>query len=103
MMEISETRDNKIQAKCRGPGPAKYLLPGCVGQKNHDIRKTTNPAFSFGQRNRVFSTNFSPGPKYLVPSGVTECGKDGSPAFSLYSRSKERNMSQVPGPGLNEI
>ncbi|XP_032231317.2 outer dense fiber protein 3 isoform X2 [Nematostella vectensis] len=88
-----------IAAKCRGPGPAKYLLPGTVGKKNHDVRKTTNPAFSFGQRHRDFFTQISPGPKYMVPSGLTQCGKDGTPAFSLYSRAKEKNLSHVPGPG----
>lgn len=90
----------EIQARCRGPGPAKYLLPGCVGQINHDLRKTRNPAFSFGHRYRSFSASSSPGPKYMVPTGYTEKGKDGSPAFSLYTRTKERNTNNVPGPGL---
>lgn len=94
-------RSMRIQARCRGPGPAKYLLPGCVGQINHDLRKTINPAFSFGQRGRAYSTSVSPGPKYLVPSGYTEKGKDGSPGFSLYSRARERNPANVPGPGGN--
>lgn len=90
---------NRIQARCRGPGPAKYLLPGCVGQINHDVRKTIQPAFSFGQRSRASPAGVSPGPKYMVPTGYTEKGKDGSPAFSLYSRARERNPANVPGPG----
>lgn len=98
-MEDNTEKALEIQARCRGPGPAKYLLPGCVGQINHDLRKTINPAFSFGHRSRDFAASSSPGPKYMVPPGYTEKGKDGSPAFSLYTRAKERNRNNVPGPG----
>ena len=65
---VDESDKNKeenviqIGAKCRGPGPAKYLLPGTIGIKGHDIRKKRCPAFSFGQRLKEFSSSFSPGP-----------------------------------------
>lgn len=47
-----ETQDGKpvIDAKVRGPGPAKYRLPGTVGYSNHDPTKRRDPAFSFGKR-----------------------------------------------------
>jgi len=45
-----------IAAKLRGPGPAKYKLPGTTGFKNHDGTKKKMPAFSFGKR---FSMNVS--------------------------------------------
>ena len=48
--------DNKpairISAMERGPGPARYLLPGSCGFRGHDFTKGKNPAFSFGLRSR---------------------------------------------------
>ena len=45
-----------IAAKLKGPGPAKYKLPGTTGCLNHDVTKKKMPAFSFGKR---FKTNVS--------------------------------------------
>ena len=45
-----ETQGRMIDAKFRGPGPAKYRLPGTVGFANHDPTKQRDPAFSFGKR-----------------------------------------------------
>lgn len=45
-----------IAAKSRGPGPAKYKLPGTTGCKDHDGTKKKMPSFSFGKR---FSVNVS--------------------------------------------
>ena len=89
-----------IGAKCRGPGPAKYLLPGTIGLKGHDIRKKRCPAFSFGQRHKEFSSSFSPGPKYMIPAYATRKGKETAPAFSLYSRTRDNANFHTPGPGI---
>ena len=97
--EGSKEEKVEIAAKCRGPGPAKYLLPGTVGIKCHDIRKHRCPAFSFGQRHKEFSSSFSPGPKYMFPAYVTRKGKETSPAFSLYSRAQDKLHFHTPGPG----
>ncbi|XP_015776794.1 PREDICTED: outer dense fiber protein 3-like [Acropora digitifera] len=88
-----------IAAKCRGPGPAKYLLPGTIGLKGHDIRKQRCPAFSFGQRHKEFSSSFSPGPKYMFPAYATRKGRETAPAFSLHSRTREKANFLTPGPG----
>ena len=100
--ESDESKEEKvlIGAKCRGPGPAKYLLPGTIGIKGHDIRKQRCPAFSFGQRHKEFSSSFSPGPKYMFPAYVTRNGKETSPAFSLYSRTPDNIHFFTPGPGI---
>lgn len=105
---IEESDENKeekvlIGAKCRGPGPAKYLLPGTIGIKGHDIRKQRCPAFSFGQRHKEFSSSVSPGPKYMFPAYVTRKGKEASPAFSLYSRTPDNVHFFTPGPGTLRI
>lgn len=97
--EGNESKVIETASRCRGPGPAKYLLPGTVGQKSHDITKTQSPAFSFGQRHRAFSSSFSPGPKYMIPSHVTHRGKDASNVCSLYSRTPEKTPAETPGPG----
>ena len=89
-----------IAAKCRGPGPAKYLLPGTIGLKGHDIRKQRCPAFSFGQRHKEFSSSFSPGPKYMFPAYATRKGRETAPAFSLHSRTRENAKFLTPGPGI---
>ena len=101
--ENNEGKDMQIGAKCRGPGPAKYLLPGTVGIKRHDLRLKRCPAFSFGQRHKEFSSSFSPGPKYMFPAYVTRKGKESSPAFSLYSRTPDKHHFLTPGPGNNSL
>lgn len=101
--ENNEEKVIQIGAKCRGPGPAKYLLPGTVGIKQHDIRLKRCPAFSFGQRHKEFSSSFVPGPKYMFPAYVTRKGKEASPAFSLYSRTADKHHFFTPGPGNNSL
>lgn len=98
----TEKKEVLIGARCRGPGPAKYLLPGTIGIKGHDIRKARCPAFSFGQRHKEFSSSFSPGPKYMFPAYVTRNGREAAPAFSLYSRTKEKGNLYTPGPGKSK-
>jgi len=88
-----------IAAKLKGPGPAKYKLPGTTGFQNHDATKKQMPAFSFGKR---FKTNYescSPGPSYMVPQFVTRTGRATAPAYSLYGRTKSLTQINTPAPG----
>jgi len=88
-----------IAAKLKGPGPAKYKLPGTFGYEQHDVTKEKMPAFSFGKR---FTTNYescSPGPSYLVPQFLTRTGRNSAPAYSLYGRQPERKSEKTPAPG----
>ena len=55
-MDNSTEKGIMIAAKLRGPGPAKYKLPGATGYKDHDGTKKKMPSFSFGKR---FSVNVS--------------------------------------------
>ena len=96
---IADAKEISIAARCRGPGPSKYLLPGTVGYKFHDFSKTRAPAFVFGQRHKEFQTQFSPGPKYMIPASLTRRGKDTNAAYSLYSRPDLKISAQIPGPG----
>ncbi|XP_012696990.1 outer dense fiber protein 3-B-like [Clupea harengus] len=87
-----------IAALYSNPGP-KYALPGATGLNNHDPRMLKGPAFSFGTRHRLFNSDCSPGPGYLVPPNITRVGRDGTPAYSLYCRRKDPQLFQTPGPG----
>ncbi|XP_066925074.1 ciliary microtubule associated protein 1A-like [Clytia hemisphaerica] len=88
-----------IAAKLRGPGPAKYKLPGATGYKNHDGTKKKMPAFSFGKRFTVNHESCSPGPAYIIPQFITRVGKVAAPAYSLYGRQPEKMANNTPSPG----
>lgn len=45
-----QQKGSVIAAKLKGPGPAKYKLPGTTGYRDHDVTKKKMPAFSFGKR-----------------------------------------------------
>lgn len=81
------------------------VIPACdcclSGLNDHDPRKWKAPAFSFGTRHRQLKDIGSPGPCYLVPSNMTRTGRDGNPVYSLYSRPKDPQLFQTPGPGRN--
>ncbi|XP_065072099.1 ciliary microtubule associated protein 1A-like [Rhopilema esculentum] len=88
-----------IAAKVRGPGPAKYGLPGLVGYNSHDPTKRRNPAFSFGKRFIIKPIEKSPGPCYRIPNFLTKTGKDTAPSYSLYGKPKEQSNFLTPAPG----
>lgn len=69
------------------------------GIHKHDPTKYKAPIYSFGTRPNLANSDCSPGPRYLVPSNITRVGRDGTPAFSLFSRPKELGQFQIPGPG----
>lgn len=90
-----------IAAKERGPGPGRYALPSTLGSKFHDTTKRTEPAFSFGQKlpNSIFKKTDSPGPGYYVNPKMSRYGSDGTPSFSMSSRSKDFKPAETPAPG----
>lgn len=82
------------------PGPA-YALPGLMGQRDHDPRSVhaRGPSYSFGLKSGKFKDECSPGPTYYPNPRITRSGRDGTPAYSLYSRHTDKNNSKTPGPG----
>jgi len=52
-------------------------------QQSHDPRKIVAPSYSFGVKHKNFSSNHSPGPKFMVNSALTRNGVEGSPKVSL--------------------
>lgn len=88
-----------IAAMMRGPGPAKYRLPSCLGHPGHDVSKSKSPAFSFGRRVKAQENKNSPGPAYMVPARMTRTGGDGAPAYSLHGRTREAKPLCTPAPG----
>lgn len=89
-----------IAAMYSSPGPC-YGLPSLVGQPNHDPRSShaRGPAYAFGVRHGALSDDCSPGPRYLPDSKIYRNGKDGTPHYSLYSRPKDLQGAENPGPG----
>ncbi|XP_075998599.1 ciliary microtubule associated protein 1B [Genypterus blacodes] len=87
-----------IAAHYGSPGP-KYALPGLTGISKHDPSKFKAPEYSFGIRHGDLSAEASPGPRYLIPYNITRAGRDGAPAFSIYSRTKDPGRFKGPGPG----
>jgi hypothetical protein len=83
----------------RGPGPAKYNLPGSCYYKSHDPTMKMNPAYSFGSRISKSADDASnPGPVYLIPPEITRTGKNGAPHYSLHSRLKPIVSHGSPSP-----
>lgn len=98
-MIMNQPAEVPIAARLKGPGPAKYKLPGTTGFMSHDQTKKRMPAFSFGKRFRTNYESCSPGPTYMVPQFVTRNGIESAPAYSLYSRHPEKENKKTPGPG----
>ena len=101
---LSQTTEKPcLSCMDRGPGPAKYVLPGTCGLKSHDPTKKANPSFSFGVKHKQFSslsaTKRSPGPVYFITPQITRTGKDGTPAFSIAGRPRSLTVPAMPGPG----
>ena len=74
------------------PGPV-YKLPNLTGQKDHDIRSIHEkaPAYPFGYRIAEKRETVGPGPCYNFQNQkVYRTGKDGTPHYSLYSRSRDK-------------
>ena len=90
----------QIGAMFRGPGPARYALPGSTGYVAHDPTKNKAPGYSFGLKSSKLDEGpASPGPAYLVPSNITRTGMEGTPRYSLASRTKTVGNFQTPAPG----
>ena len=89
-----------ISAMYSTPGPA-YALPGLLGHKEHDPRSVHHKgaSYSFGLKSGKFKDECSPGPAYYPNPRITREGKDGTPAYSLYSRHADKANFNTPGPG----
>ena len=93
-----------IAAMYSSPGPA-YQLPTLVGKPGHDPRstKTAEPAYSFGVKHMAEAELTGPGPAYYPDPKILRAGKDGTPAYSLYSRPKDLTSHATPGPGAYTV
>ena len=89
-----------IAAMYSSPGPC-YGLPSLVGQHGHDPRSahSRGPAYAFGVRHGNLTQDSSPGPRYLPDSKIYRNGRDGTPHYSLYGRSRDQPGFRTPGPG----
>ena len=89
-----------IGAMFRGPGPAKYWLPGTTGHKQHDPRKHMKPAWSLGMRcYPKYREDTGPGPRYNMPEKITRYGMDGTPKYTLHDRTSLPGSFKTPAPG----
>lgn len=97
----TQTLKPKIAAMERGPGPARYCLPGMTGNSGHDTTKKINPAFSIGKKLGIsfFKKDFGPGPSHNIDPSITRTGPVGTPRYSIAGRTKELTSFKTPGPG----
>jgi hypothetical protein len=89
-----------IAATYKSPGPC-YQLPGLTGGTMHDPRSVhnKNPSWQFGVKHGKFSDDCSPGPVHYPDVKYTRTGKDGTPHYSLYSRTKDIPAFNTPAAG----
>ena len=100
--KTNEAVKPKLACMERGPGPAKYYIPGTCGTKSHDPTKRTRPAYSFGIKHRQHNDfGRSPGPVYFVPPNLTKKGLEGIPSYSITGRRRSFSLPTAPGPGDN--
>ena len=93
-LPLHNTKRPIIMAMFSGPGPA------CVGRLNLN----SGPKYSFGLKPGQRVDAFSPGPAaYTVHDKSTRFGSDGSPKYTLHSRTKQGNSFTTPGPGKTNI
>ncbi|KAM6973180.1 outer dense fiber protein 3-like protein 2a [Aplochiton taeniatus] len=91
-----------IAGRERGPGPGRYALPPTVGYINHDLTKSSSPAYSFHGRmsSTMFSVDSSPGPRYHIDANMTRFGRSITPSYSMLGRGRRAGeLFQTPGPG----
>ncbi|KAI6653298.1 vesicle-associated membrane protein 2-like [Oopsacas minuta] len=99
LMGVTEEGGYKINAKLRGPGPARYALPNTSGFFGHDATKTRLPAYSFGLRTTLlYRKTKTPGPAHFIDASMSRFGKEGSSKFSLKSRNLMGKQFQTPAP-----
>lgn len=96
MAEVERKRP-MIGAMFRGPGPAAYQLPGSTGYIGHDYTKHKKAAYSFGSRTWKNQQSLGPGPKYRI-TDVTRFGVEGTPKYTLKSRTNLQGKFQTPAP-----
>lgn len=96
-MADTERKRPIIGAMFRGPGPAAYYLPGSTGYIGHDCTKYRKAAYSFGARTWKNQQLTGPGPKYKIDD-VTRFGMEGTPKYTLHSRTSSQGKFQTPAP-----
>jgi len=99
-MEGAKVRPN-IAAKERGPGPARYSLPGSIGTNNHDATMDKAPSYGLGANlgSTLGGKTVGPGPSYKPEPAIQKTGKDNTPKYTMPGRAKDFKTARLPGPG----
>jgi hypothetical protein len=90
-----------IGAMLRGPGPAQYALPGCIGTTGVDVRIQAPPSYTMRPMVHAIVTVRSPGPgRYGIPSGQYRDGTSSGQSYTMRMKPNEiSGKGQQPGPG----
>ncbi|XP_006866527.1 PREDICTED: outer dense fiber protein 3-like protein 1 [Chrysochloris asiatica] len=84
-----------IAAMIKGPGPAKYLLPSCIGYRDHDISMFQEPAYTLHTRHsEKYVCN--PGPCYFLDPKITRFGMSSCPQVPMEERISNLRLSPTP-------
>ena len=89
-----------IAAMYGSPGPC-YGLPGLTGEIKHDPRSvhSKGPGYKFGIRHGKHREYAGPGPAHHPDPRYSRTGPEGSPKYSIYSRTNYGQQVVTPGPG----
>ncbi|ELK03465.1 Outer dense fiber protein 3-like protein 1 [Pteropus alecto] len=87
-----------IMAMIKGPGPAKYLRPSCVGYLGHDSSMFQEPACTLHTRpweKRIMDI-CNPGPRYFLDPKITRFGMSSCPQVPMEERISNLRLSSTP-------
>ncbi|XP_004872114.1 LOW QUALITY PROTEIN: outer dense fiber protein 3-like protein 1 [Heterocephalus glaber] len=89
-----------IMALIRGPGPARYLRPSCMGYMAHDISLFRGPALTLHERHseKRITDLCSPGPCYFLDPKITRFGMSSCPQVPMDGRVTSL-LNPTPAPG----
>eukprot|EP00128_Syssomonas_multiformis_P008864 Colp12_sorted_trinity150504_noHs@6653 len=104
----TETGELAIEAREKGPGPARYMLPTTVGAESMDATKHKMPSYSFGSKLKELVYTTTPGPAFVLPridrKGGVSIRETQQPCYSLQGRPTQligASANTVPGPGAH--
>ncbi|XP_054448164.1 protein CIMAP1C [Pteronotus mesoamericanus] len=87
-----------IMTMLKGPGPAKYLRPSCIGHVGHDSSMFREPACSLHTRHaeKRIADICSPGPCYFFDPKITRFGMSSCPQVPMEERISNLCLSSTP-------
>ncbi|EHA97791.1 Outer dense fiber protein 3-like protein 1 [Heterocephalus glaber] len=92
-----------IMALIRGPGPARYLRPSCMGYMAHDISLFRGPALTLHERHseKRITDLCSPGPCYFLDPKITRFGMSSCPQVPMDGRVTSLRPATGSRPGCS--